>query len=277
MTAQISEILIYNGEKVRLHSAPNIPEQHPHIRLDTSQPEFISTACWRGYVGTWKITNRKLYLNTIKGKYIVTNPVLADWYCGTLVIPESEPGEYFHGGWGYVYAKNKLITIVNGEVTNIRYQDKKATGYIDDWAKQRLNQTFGAIAEAAQELYLLPDDNDKENRLIVFTFDQKTVLETMTGKLVLAVQDSKQFLPISACLAQPCKVGGNHSHNLSVRIPALWAVDLEQTFSFHHRYNSDDNIIENIDVTWFFSKKEKPKMSNAQDEPLMDFDDDISF
>ncbi|HDY7459589.1 TPA: hypothetical protein RQJ47_002560 [Vibrio vulnificus] len=284
MTAQVSEVLIYNGEKVRLHSAPTIPEQHPHIQLDTKQPEFISTACWRGYVGTWEITNRKLYLTSVDGKYIVTAPVFADWYCGTLVIPESEPGEYFHGGWGHDYAKNKLITIVNGEVTNVQYQNKMAPGYIDNWAKQRLNQVVGVLAETADKLYLLPDNNDINRRLIAFTFEQKAIFESMAGKLFITLQACRQRWPISVTLAQPNKIGGNKFHNIAISIPTLLAVELEQLFSFNYHYNSDntENIIDNIENVWLFSAIEKPKpeaqSTMKYDKPPLDFDDnDIPF
>ncbi|MBV7299359.1 hypothetical protein [Enterovibrio paralichthyis] len=282
MTAQISEVLIYNGKKLKLHCTPIIPDNHPLIRHNTSQEESISSLCWRGYVGTWEIANRRLYLNSVDGKYIVTTPVFADWYCGTLVIPESDPGEYFHGGWGRSYAKNKLVTIVNGELTQVQYQNKKHPDHIDDWPKQRLNQVIGAIAEASEKLYLLADNNNKNRRMIAFTFEQKTTFESMAGKLFIAMQSCRQPWPISMTPAQPNTVGGNKYHVLAMSIPTLFAVELDQMIHFDHFCGVDDDksIMDNIVSSWFCSEAKKPKAPNKTqyNKPPVDlFDEDFPF
>ena len=125
MTAQIHEIVIYEGEQMALASDPGIPEDHPKIVLDTEfnqdstegltmvinpapgvaattvagqtkDPKYPSilnsTACWRQYIGTWEIKDGKLYLVDIIGKYkkIGDEPIFADWFTGRLKIPMGE-------------------------------------------------------------------------------------------------------------------------------------------------------------------------------------------
>jgi hypothetical protein len=60
MTAQVGETLLINGEE---HEMFNEPLRLLFALMGT-QPPFIanSTACWRGYVGTWEIRNERLYL-----------------------------------------------------------------------------------------------------------------------------------------------------------------------------------------------------------------------
>ena len=59
MTIQAGDILSYNGEKITIATEPLKPY------LETSSDVsfiFKSTALVRGYIGTWKIKNKKLYL-----------------------------------------------------------------------------------------------------------------------------------------------------------------------------------------------------------------------
>ena len=60
--------------------------------------KFPSTACWRGYYGTWEIRDRKLFLTNIEAYLDYNNIVgveyffslkkfvLANWFTGTLNI-----------------------------------------------------------------------------------------------------------------------------------------------------------------------------------------------
>jgi len=71
-TAQIPETLIYEGKELPLMSTP----LEDYFNDERKRPEFYpySTACWRGYVGTWKIENGKLYL--MKLEYDTLNPAI---------------------------------------------------------------------------------------------------------------------------------------------------------------------------------------------------------
>ncbi|EGU0150146.1 hypothetical protein JFQ72_004392 [Vibrio parahaemolyticus] len=258
MTAQVTERLIYKGEEVNLHSEPNFPLDHPEIVESVSKESTAySSACWRGYVGTWEIKDRRLFLNSLQGKYkLKTGPIAADWFTGQLIIPESGQGEYFHGGWGYDYAQNKVVTIVKGVVTNIEYQDKTALGFIDARAKTLLNRTLGAIAEASDNCCIQPDVNKEDNKLVVFTFEQKTVLETMGGKLLVAAQESKVALPIATCIAKPNLIKGNKTHMLTVSVSLGWAIELEKMF-VGSNWKDEENSVDDINGFWNFSVKEE--------------------
>ena len=67
MTAQVSEELILEAKTTRMNFCPPIPNS-PDIITKISEEEFhkaikageidgiiSSTACWRGYIGTWEI------------------------------------------------------------------------------------------------------------------------------------------------------------------------------------------------------------------------------
>lgn len=59
MTAQISEKLLFEGEKHAMCTNP----LGDYCALGGELPRFASncTALWRGYVGTWEIINDRLY------------------------------------------------------------------------------------------------------------------------------------------------------------------------------------------------------------------------
>ena len=62
MTAQIREKLKYNGKIYHLAAEPLYPYLVEHkIKFVSS-----STACWRGYVGSWLIEDDHLYLVDLK-------------------------------------------------------------------------------------------------------------------------------------------------------------------------------------------------------------------
>jgi len=65
MTAQISEKLLFEGEKHAMCTNP----LGDYGALGRGLPKFASncTALWRGYVGTWEIINDRLYLIELRG------------------------------------------------------------------------------------------------------------------------------------------------------------------------------------------------------------------
>jgi hypothetical protein len=86
-----------------------------------------STACWRGYVGTWKIKNDELYLVSLQEGYPRTggipldkvnpdwiSPVKATWFTGTIQIGKG-------GGRGKVVTGT--LDIKNGKVAPGRQVD----------------------------------------------------------------------------------------------------------------------------------------------------------
>lgn len=140
MTAQISEKLLYNGEK---HAMCNEPLSM-YFALGGNAPEFAftCTALWRGYVGSWEIIDDRLYLVNLTGQLkdgtkanlatIFPNypdRVFAHWYSSNVRIPQGKLLEYVHLGYNSVYEKDlflyfkngivvKTETVENGESTN---------------------------------------------------------------------------------------------------------------------------------------------------------------
>lgn len=125
MTAQIHERLILNGEEISMAFCPLLPEADPRI-VELTDDEIdcediiFSTACWRQYVGTWEIKDDKFYLLNIVGRFKLADetPLFADWFTGTLSIPDGELLEYVHMGYESVYEREVQITIEKGIVTD---------------------------------------------------------------------------------------------------------------------------------------------------------------
>ncbi|MGG6293690.1 hypothetical protein ACQ4M4_04640 [Leptolyngbya sp. AN02str] len=98
MTAQVDEILLFNGNKTSITFHSPLPNSHPGIiKVDNKDsknvdPVIGSTACWRGYTDIWEIQNDQLYLIDIVGCYqmIDTNPIFADWVSGLMHVPQGK-------------------------------------------------------------------------------------------------------------------------------------------------------------------------------------------
>lgn len=139
MTAQFHENLILEGKQTTMAFCPSIPFDHPQIILLTPDEiskgiaageinRFIhSTACWRGYIGTWELKDGKFYLVRINGKYKVksSEPVFADWVTAVLRIPDGEMLHYVHMGFGSVYEFETHLKIENGIVVDERRVDNR--------------------------------------------------------------------------------------------------------------------------------------------------------
>ena len=137
MTAQVSEKLFHNGTNYALCAEPlekYLKEQRPDI-------DFVwdSTACWRGYQGTWQIREGKLYLMKREGrlrkpgdheKYPKNDPdafkkcfpdvgedgLFADWFSGEMRCPYGDLLNYVHAGYASTYRKELVVKIDNGIV-----------------------------------------------------------------------------------------------------------------------------------------------------------------
>lgn len=123
MTIQAGDILSYSGEKTTIATEPLKP--YLKTRSDVS---FIykSTALVRGYIGTWEIKSKKLYLISLLGfvnnnekvdlNYLFPNKteVFADWFSGDIRIPEGELLEKINLGYASVFEKDRILTIKEG-------------------------------------------------------------------------------------------------------------------------------------------------------------------
>jgi len=134
MTAQASELLIYQGQELSLCETPlddYLASSGRHIEF-----EATSTALWRGYVGTWEIINDRLYLVALDGCMLVDNKqrdvklkdvfpqypegLFAHWYSGELRCPRGKLLDYVHGGYMSTYEEDLFIEVKNGLVIGER-------------------------------------------------------------------------------------------------------------------------------------------------------------
>ena len=128
MTAQISESLTYNGEKLAMCEEP----LSDFFSKGGTTPGFASmnTACWRGYFGQWEILEERLYLVGLAGMLEdgteatlesvfpgFPDRVFAHWYSGTIRVPQGKLLDYIHMGYASVYERDLLLTFENGVLT----------------------------------------------------------------------------------------------------------------------------------------------------------------
>jgi hypothetical protein len=134
MTAQIAEEFLYEGNWVRMCAEP----LEDYFRIVGKHPRFFMpcTALWRGYVGTWEIIDDRLYmvrLQGLDGRQAILEEdgsavtletlfpgyperVFANWYSGTLRIPQGKLLEYIHMGYGSTYERDVLLVLKKGVV-----------------------------------------------------------------------------------------------------------------------------------------------------------------
>jgi len=139
MTAQIHERLILDGVETSMAFCPPLSEGHSGIceagsdegARDISDLILSSSACWRGYQGTWEIKDGRFYLVGLRGRFKLREgkPVLADWVSGVLRVPKGKMLQYVHMGFCSVYEQELQIKIENGEVIK--------TSAIDNRRKKR--------------------------------------------------------------------------------------------------------------------------------------------
>ena len=137
-TAQHPDRLVYKGETVPIFSNP----LETFFDASHRRPYFPrgSTACWRGYIATWKIENEYMYLVrmqdcTQEKKEIPLatvfedrpEPVKADWFSGTLRIPRGNMLRYVHMGYGSVYERDLFLTIEKGKLVGEQVVDNTKT------------------------------------------------------------------------------------------------------------------------------------------------------
>ena len=165
MTAQIRDLLYYNGEMFSLSTEPLMPFLNI-IGETKPKPKNVSTACWRGYIGSWEITDGSLYLTELKGhpegnEYFSMNvlfpgqtKVLAEWFTDQIKIPKGKMLHYEHLGYMSIFETDMFIKIKKGKVISIREVDNTKTFDPDD------PMGFNKLALALHE-YLLKKDEDK--------------------------------------------------------------------------------------------------------------------
>jgi hypothetical protein len=116
-------LTLFNSNRTSIAFHPPLPSSHPGIieveNRDSKNVDPIigSTACWRGYIGTWEIQNEKLYLIDIAGCYQMTdsNPIFADWVSGLIRVPQGKL-VYCDRSGAKVYEQEIHLRIEQGKV-----------------------------------------------------------------------------------------------------------------------------------------------------------------
>jgi hypothetical protein len=139
MTAQIHEELIFDGEEVSMAFCPPLPRNHPRVvendwneaAREDWRGVLFSTACWRGYQGTWEIRDARFYLTALRGRFRLRGegPLLADWFSGVLRIPKGKVLQYVHMGFGSVYEQEVHVKVEKGVVTATRVIDNRGKDF----------------------------------------------------------------------------------------------------------------------------------------------------
>lgn len=134
MTAQVGEILIFDGEEMSMAFCPPLPDRHSSIieledkDIENDDDSFIrSTACWRGYIGTWEVKNGQFYLIGITGRYKMTdkNPILADWFSGVIQAPKGELLHSVYMDFDSIYEQEIHLKIEKGKVVKSEVIDNR--------------------------------------------------------------------------------------------------------------------------------------------------------
>jgi hypothetical protein len=130
MTAQAMERIFIDSKEHFMATEPL--EQYLSSAVGVPIFYSLSTNCWRGYMGTWKIEDNKLYLIGLEGyvqtpkekyedvdmNYLFPNEkeVFAEWFSDEIRIPQGRLIQYVHMGYESVYEKDLLIDFMNGRV-----------------------------------------------------------------------------------------------------------------------------------------------------------------
>lgn len=128
MTAQVTEVLIHEGNKLSMCACP----LGGYLYSSPKKWNFAgySSACWRGYVGTWEIVGDRLYLKALDGllrngddeeeAHLETlfpgfpDGVFAHWYSGTIRCPQGKMLNYVHGGFASTYERDLFLEFKSG-------------------------------------------------------------------------------------------------------------------------------------------------------------------
>ena len=156
-TAQVGDILIWNGDTLTIFSNPlesyNVSDSFGLMIYDKLEnkdrirnPEkyledyesLSSTACWRGYIALWTIINDELYLDKIFACHDQTlflevkdifpdnaeTQIKAFWFSGEIIIPKGECLRCVNLDYYSIYETEDVLIFSEGKlIDNIQYKN----------------------------------------------------------------------------------------------------------------------------------------------------------
>lgn len=137
MTAQVPDILRFNGEGLLMTREP----LKGWLSQQCQQPQPIllsprGTSCYRGYVATWQVRGRDLYLVVIDATFDDGSPanleklfpsqhtpegVHEEWLSGHLRCNRGKLLQYVHMGYESRYSDTVLFQVMHGRVLQVQY------------------------------------------------------------------------------------------------------------------------------------------------------------
>ncbi|HTE34719.1 MAG TPA: hypothetical protein VK666_30280 [Chryseolinea sp.] len=152
-TAQYPDKIWYKGKEYALHTNPleEFFDKNPDRR---PQSDIMSTALWRGYIGTFEFDGDQLIVKEIevmvpsnngdKWKSVLKEifpdePVVKiSWISGILVLPYGKIKNYVHMGYASTYSHYILLEVDNG----VLKKEKQLDGDRYDAFKTRQFEAF---------------------------------------------------------------------------------------------------------------------------------------
>ena len=134
MTAQAPEILIFRDKKLALFDQPlySYLKRLPKARRPIFR--YGSSACWRGYVGTWEIRQGLLTLVSLEGNLQQGDDIVdatlelafpkakgglaATWFTGHLRCVEGLCLQYVHRGYSSQYERDRVLEFDKGRLVS---------------------------------------------------------------------------------------------------------------------------------------------------------------
>ncbi len=216
-TAQIPDILIYQGDTLALFANPL--EEFP--KIDSIRPylfgnrgRYHSTACWREYQAEWLIENEQLYLigiysccyykDSIKsdlenlfGDRFVDGKIKSDWFTGSVFSPQGKLIRYFHDAYLSLYEKEIEFKFEKGILVETKEHDNsKSRKSIFSQNEYKLQEFIYSNIKWSS----LPKTNKETVRVFVqFSANEKGVVdsvEVMRGHSILYDQEAVRVIKL---------------------------------------------------------------------------------
>lgn len=175
--AQIPERLRFDGMEEQLMATP-LEDYWSGVNPKPPSLSQTSLSCWRGYIGTWEIIDKRLYLIKLDRHEIrpqgdsfaeenvsvpleplfgIQGPVPAEWFSGVLRVARGQVITQVNAGFASVYEEDVYFVVEHGTVVSERVIKNDPASVTSDadlaWRElPRISATGGVRA-------VLPEEN----------------------------------------------------------------------------------------------------------------------
>ncbi len=212
-TAQVPDLLIFQGDTLLLHSNPLEAyfDQKEERTIGSVKIQGACTALWRGYIATWEIVNDSLFLIDVKTgcwgadsssvklkEEFGPGKIFAHWVSYELNSPYGKQIKYFHQGYDSIYEFERGFLISKGKLTSIIEYDNTQSS-VSEYANdpEKLHQFF---FNKINWKLVASQDTFPINRVIIrFHPDEQgrpTAIEVMRGLNPILDQEAIRVLSL---------------------------------------------------------------------------------